>query len=69
MQGIGEDPFDVLPFTILVVLKGTDPSRWLGWTTFVEAYKRYAAKPGCKNMWLLKPTMWVLSSSSCCLLE
>ena len=50
------DPFDYVPFTVLVTLQGSDFTKWPGWQSFVTAFQHYSRVDGCKNLWLLKPT-------------
>ncbi len=58
-QSVSIDPFDYVPFTVLVTLQGSDFTKWPGWQTFVSAFQHYSRMDGCKNLWLLKPTRCV----------
>jgi hypothetical protein len=60
-KGIRVDPFEHMPFTVLVTINGSEPSKWPGWNTFVSAFRFCAGITGCRNLWLLKPTRSVLS--------
>jgi hypothetical protein len=55
-KGIRVDPFENMPFTVLVTINGSEPAKWPGWNTFVSAFRFCAGITGCRNLWLLKPT-------------
>ena len=65
-KSIRVDPFEYMPFTVLVTLNGGDPSKWPGWSTFVAAFRFCASIKGCRNLWLLKPTRWAHCPPRCC---
>lgn len=51
-----EDCFLSVPPTFVVLPKRAEPQTWAGWADFADAFQRYAALEGCKNMWLIKPS-------------
>ena len=54
---VNEDPFQHIPPTYLVEPKlGGNTDNWPGWPDFEAHFARCAAEPGCKNLWLVKPT-------------
>jgi hypothetical protein len=65
-KGIRVDPFEHMPFTVLVTINGSEPAKWPGWSTFVSAFRFCAGIGGCRNLWLLKPTRCVPASVCAC---
>lgn len=56
-NAIGEDPFKHIPLTFLIEPRtGRDHSSWPGWGAFERSFHSFAGKPGCQNLWLIKPT-------------
>ena len=54
---VKEDPFQHIPPTYLIEPKlGGNAENWPGWPDFEAHFARCAAEPGCKNLWLVKPT-------------